>query len=420
MSDSSSQPPGQPADGHPPGRLTETGQARLFPCQACGADLKFHIGLQSLSCEFCGHQQDIQHRDDAVVEQDFQQMLQRLQQQRQERKRQADRAQAAGGVSDNGAATGQRAAEHLQQEVRCESCGGNVEFYGTLTSTSCPYCGVPMQLEHAHQADSQRIPVDAMLPFLVDRQRAGVQLGEWLESRWFAPGDFRHGAQQGHFNGVYLSYFTFDSLTYTVWSGQRGDHYYVTVGSGKDERRERRTSWRPVSGRFQRFFDDVLILANSGLQRSYLQALEPWPLSQVVPFNQQLLAGLLSRTYDIELDECFAEARGKIDAELQADVRNRIGGDEQHITALKSQYDAITFKHLLLPVWLMAYRYNGKSYQVFINACTGQVSGERPWSLPKILLTILIVIVVIAGLFMYSNRSATGGGSEIRINQTAP
>ncbi|MEY4185166.1 MAG: hypothetical protein RIT02_200, partial [Planctomycetota bacterium] len=76
--------------------------------------------------------------------------------------------------------------------------------------------------------------------------------------------------------------------------------------------------------------------------------------------------------------------------------------------------------HLLLPVWLMAYRYKGKSYQVFINACTGQVSGERPWSLPKIVLTILIVILIIAGLFMYSNRSANGRVSEIRINQTAP
>jgi hypothetical protein len=143
----------------------------------------------------------------------------------------------------------------------------------------------------------------------------------------------------------------------------------------------------------------VLILANRGLQRSYLEALEPWPLAQVVPFNQQLLAGLLSRTYDIELDECFAEARAKIDAALQADVRARIGGDEQRIAGLKSQYDAITYKHLLLPVWLMAYRYNGKSYQVFINACTGQVSGERPWSIWKIAAAVLAAIATLGALY---------------------
>jgi predicted RNA-binding Zn-ribbon protein involved in translation (DUF1610 family) len=388
--------------GDQSGRLVDSGAARIFPCQSCGADLTFHIGLQSLTCDFCGYQQQIQHSEDSVLEQDFAAMLQRLQQQRADRKR-----QTVGDAGDSGASAA-AGAEQQQQEVRCESCGGNVEFRGTLTSTACPYCGVPMQLEKAHQADPERIPVDAMLPFLVDRQRAGTQLGQWLASRWFAPGDFKHGAEHGQFNGVYLSYFTFDSLTFTIWSGQRGDHYYVTVGSGNDERRERRTSWRSVSGRFQRFFDDVLILANRGLQRNHIDALQPWPLSQVVPFNQQLLAGLLSRTYDIELDECFAEARAKIDAELQADVRGRIGGDEQQITGLNSQYDAITFKHLLLPVWLMAYRYNGKSYQVFINACTGHVSGERPWSIWKITAAVLAAIAALGALYFAFSQQQPG------------
>ena len=410
-SDLQPQPPMQPADSNQSGRLINSGEARMFPCQACGADLKFHIGLQSLSCEFCGHQQQIQHSDNAIVEQDFQQMLQRLQAQRAAARQQ--QAAAHDGASSDAAP---ETAQH--REVRCESCGGNVEFYGTLASTTCPYCAVPIQLERAHQADPERIPVDAMLPFLVDRERAGRQLGEWLESRWFAPGDFRHGAQQGHFNGVYLSWFTFDSLTFTVWSGQRGDHYYVTVGSGKDERRERRTSWWPVSGNFQRFFDDVLILANDGLLKDHLESLEPWPLDKLVPFNQQLLAGQLSRTYDIELDECFAEARAKIDAALHADVVSRIGGDEQRVTSINSRYEAVTYKHILLPVWLMAYRYNNRTYQVFINACTGEVTGQRPWSLPKILLTILIVIAIIAGLFMANSQSATGGASLGRINET--
>jgi len=192
----------------------------------------------------------------------------------------------------------------------------------------------------------------------------------------------------------------------------------VTVGSGKDERRERRTSWWPVSGNFQRFFDDVLILANDGLLKDHLESLEPWPLDKLVPFNQQLLAGQLSRTYDIELDECFAEARAKIDAALHADVVSRIGGDEQQVTSINSRYEAVTYKHILLPVWLMAYRYNNRTYQVFINACTGEVTGQRPWSLPKILLTILIVIAIIAGLFMANSQSATSGASLGRINET--
>ena len=117
-------------------------------------------------------------------------------------------------------------------------------------------------------------------------------------------------------------------------------------------------------------------------------------------------------------DLCFAEARAKIDGALLADVVSRIGGDEQQVTSINSRYEAVTYKHILLPVWLMAYRYNNRTYQVFINACTGEVTGQRPWSLPKILLTILIVIAIIAGLFMANSQSATGGASLGRINET--
>ncbi|MFN6027145.1 MAG: hypothetical protein ACK49E_23550, partial [Planctomyces sp.] len=93
MSDSSVQPevPFPPDSGDQSGRLIDAGEARMFPCQSCGADLFFHIGLQSLTCEFCGHQQDIRHRDEAAVEQDFHAMLQRIRQQR------ADRQQRAAG-----------------------------------------------------------------------------------------------------------------------------------------------------------------------------------------------------------------------------------------------------------------------------------------------------------------------------------
>ncbi|MFM7868260.1 MAG: hypothetical protein ACKPHU_28935, partial [Planctomycetaceae bacterium] len=131
------EPPAASASGDQSGRLVDSGAARIFPCQSCGADLTFHIGLQSLTCDFCGYQQQIQHSEDSVLEQDFAAMLQRLQQQRADRKR-----QTVGDAGDGGASAA-AGAEQQQQEVRCESCGGNVEFRGTLTSTACPYCGVP-------------------------------------------------------------------------------------------------------------------------------------------------------------------------------------------------------------------------------------------------------------------------------------
>ena len=377
------------------GQTFDSGDGRIFPCEGCGADLEFRIGDQVLACDFCGHVKQIEISDEAeVVEQDFHAMLERLRNWREEAARQKvesdDDTSSADGASHN--------------ELRCDSCGGNVEFVGTLTSSHCPYCGSPVQLENAHKCDEHRIPVDGVLPFQIERKHAKQNLTQWVKSRWFAPNKFKKQGADGKFNGIYLSYYTFDSMTFTSYSGQRGEHYWVTVGTGDKKRRQRKTRWYPANGRFQRFFDDVLVLANTGFNRKFMLALEPWPLLKVVPFNQQMLAGHMARTYDIELDTCFKEARDRIDDAIHGEVCQRIGGDTQRVHSVDSRYEAITFKHLLLPVWLLAYRYGDKTFQVFINAATGEVQGERPYSVWKIVLAVVGGLLV-AGIIGIASQS---------------
>lgn len=356
------------------GQTVDEGRGRVFPCERCGADLTFHIGQQRLKCPYCGYEKDLAQRDDAaIVEHDFRDMLERLEV-----------------VQEQG-----RHDEIGTSEVTCRSCAANVLFTGTLTSTECPYCGSPIQREHVHSA-THRIPVDGVLPFLVDREVASAKLAAWVSSRWFAPNDFLKRGVDGQFNGVYLPYWTYDTLTHNVYRGERGEDYWETVGTGDNRRRERRTRWYPAEGTFERFFDDVLVTATQGLPTEYMVALEPWPLTKCIPFTQQVLAGFFARTYDVRLDDGFRDARRRIDAAIHQETLRRIGGDRQQIHALKSDYAAVTFKHLLLPVWLLAYRYSGQPYRVFINAATGEVQGERPYSWVKI--TLAALTAALAGL----------------------
>jgi DNA-directed RNA polymerase subunit RPC12/RpoP len=351
----------------------ETG-SRTFPCEGCGADFEFHIGEQSLKCPYCGFVKQLTTDPEAAVaEQDFEAMLARLVELRD----------------------GNRRDEQGFREIDCEACGATVRFSGTLTSSECAYCGSPLQLADAHEAP-HRVPVDGVLPFLVDRETARKNLAAWVRSRWFTPSAFRKRGVQGRFNGLYAPYWTFDTLTTTHYTGQRGEHYYVTVGGGKKRRRVRRTRWYPASGTFRRFFDDLLIVAASGLPAKRVRALEPWPLGRSVPFNPELLAGFLARTYDVELDRGFSVARERIDDALRSEVRQRIGGDTQRIHSVNSSYGAVTYKHLLLPVWMLAYRFRDKAYQVVVNAGTGEVQGDRPYSWVKISLAALAALVVAA------------------------
>ena len=367
------------------GATTDEGKGRIFPCESCGADFEFNIGEQKLKCPFCGFEKEVELAlETEVAEQDFQAMLDRVLEFR-ELKEKAEPSEP----SDC-------------SEVRCESCSGVVVFTGTLTSTECPYCGSPIQRENVHTA-TRRVPVDGVLPFLVERGTVQSKLKQWVKSRWFAPGDFKKRGAQGKFNGIYLPYWTFDSLTFTAYSGERGENYTVRVGTGKNRRTKTRTRWSPASGRFQRFFDDVLVVASQGLPESYVIALEPWPLMKCVPFTQQYLAGYLARTYDVELDRGFEKGKQRIDAAIRADVEKRIGGDKQRVHGVNSRYDAITYKHLLLPVYLMTYRFKNKPYRIFVNAVTGEIQGQRPYSWAKISMAVLAGVVAIITVVVILN-----------------
>lgn len=380
--------PERPAAGGS-SRIINDGQARVFPCSQCGADLEFRIGIQQLQCPFCNHVEQLEiPADAAIVEQDLDAMLERLQEQH------GDLETAEGEV--NSATVG-------DQEVHCDGCGANVLFVGTLTSSRCPYCGSPIQRNDVHKS-AARIPVDGVLPFFIVREKAASCIEQWVQSRWFAPNDFKKLGAKGKFEGVYLPYFTFDAMTFNRYQGERGDRYTVTVGTGKDRRTETRTRWSYASGQFQRFFDDVLILAIRSQRHDLAQHLEPWPLEKCVPFTPDAMAGIFARTYDIPLDQSFELGQQRMRQALMAETRQRIGGDEQRVHDLKTQFTALTFKHLLLPVWLLAYRYRDKTYPVMVNAVTGEVSGDRPYSWIKITLAILAAAAAALTLFALTQK----------------
>jgi hypothetical protein len=100
----------------------------------------------------------------------------------------------------------------------------------------------------------------------------------------------------------------------------------------------------------------------------------------------------------VELDEAFQDARAQMDRVIERDVRFDIGGDRQRVSSIDTEVRDVTFKHILLPVWVAAYRYNGKSYRFVVNGQTGRVQGERPWSAWKITVAVVLALLVAAAV----------------------
>ena len=152
-------------------------------------------------------------------------------------------------------------------------------------------------------------------------------------------------------------------------------------------------------------FDDVLIPATLSLPANRLAALELWDLPELKPYNPAFLSGFKAQRYQVDLQQGFALMKDLIAPAIQNAVRNDIGGDEQRIDSLSTSYSEITFKHLLLPVYAGAYRYNSKLFQILVNGRTGEIQGERPYSAWKIaLLVVTILIVVLIVVMVFGNR----------------
>jgi hypothetical protein len=208
--------------------------------------------------------------------------------------------------------------------------------------------------------------------------------------------------------GLYIPYWTYDSNTSTDYTGERGDDYrdtetYTTTENGESVSKTRtvtNTRWSSVSGHVDNLFDDVLVVASKSLPERHVEKLEPWELENIQPFNESYLSGFKTESYQVDLKEGFEDAKIKMNEVINSTVCKDIGGDHQRIHSLNTVYNHITFKHILLPIWISAYMYKDKVYRFLINGRTGKVDGERPYSWIKIGLAALVVVVIIIGVVL--------------------
>jgi hypothetical protein len=266
----------------------------------------------------------------------------------------------------------------------------------------CDFCGAKI-VAQPKSADPTVAP-EGVLPFRVTQAQAADSLNRWLGSLWFAPGALKRLAAQEGLGGVYLPFWTYDAYTATRYTGERGDYYYTTESYTERDaqgnnvsrtRQVRHTRWRPAAGTVERWFDDILVPATKSLPPARLSALEPWDLGELTGYEPAYLSGYKAQRYQVDLAEGFELAKRAAAPVIESDVRRDIGGDEQRVAQLATNYSAVTFKHLLLPVYAGAYRFRDKVYQIVVNGRTGEVQGERPYSFWKIFFFVLALVALL-------------------------
>ncbi|MGA2183206.1 MAG: hypothetical protein ABSH47_09265 [Bryobacteraceae bacterium] len=367
--------------------MASSGKTPQFRCPGCSADMEFDPQSGGMKCRFCGHTEAVAPAATSVSVHTLDEGL-----------------AEAGNVPRTPPGDG-------ALEVTCNGCGSVVAFQPPEVAGVCPFCAGAIVAEP--RAANPLIAPDGVLPAKVPRDQAQARVRKWLSARWFAPNALKRMAQQEGIAGVYLPFWDWAADTDSRYTGERGEHYWETEyytetdSNGNTVQRERqvqRTRWYPAAGRVTRRFDNVLIAATRSVHESRLNALQPWDLEALCAYEPAYLAGFRAQRYQVELPEGFEKAKQAMAEVIEGDVRKDIGGDEQRVLGVETTTSNATFRHLLLPVWIGAYRFGGKLYQVVVNARTGEVQGERPWSVVKVSLLVAAIVLVIALLVMIGHR----------------
>ncbi len=357
-----------------------------FPCGQCGAELTFEPGTNHLKCSHCGHVNLIEVEWSPIREYDFKSALEKLDKLKREPSK-------------------------VISVLNCPSCGAKFSLKPNEHAGDCPFCSAPAVIS---SENARYIHPESLLPFAIKEKQAQEIFDNWIGSRWFAPSALKDKSKRDEkLTGIYLPYWTYDSDTETRYQGMRGMVYYdrqvfTTVINGRPVRQVRnvpRIRWIPVSGEVELHFDDVLIGATRTLPRTIIDHLHPWDLENIVPYTEEYLSGFRSEIYQVTLDQGFEQARGKMNGIITRRIHQDIGGDQQRISASRTQHYDTTFKHLLLPVWSAAFKYKKKTYRFVINARNGQIQGEHPYSTIKITLSVLLVIALFIGIIAVMNES---------------
>jgi len=367
-----------PAPAAPPGPLQ-------FPCKNCGAKLDYAPGTTSLKCPYCGTENAIAVEAKPIVEHKIEELA----------------MMASTQATGFGTQT---------RSFKCRNCTATSTVPGNVQATRCPFCGSTVVFEQS--ANPNMVRPESVIPFAINADGATQKFRLWLKSRWLAPGKLKKMAALAKIDGVYEPFFTYDAQADSDWWGEAGHYYYVsvprTVNQGGRmvtvQQQERRIRWESRSGHHAQFYDDVLICASTGLPERIVTKAYPFHLNALVPYNPAFLAGFLAEEYTLDPRVGWEKAKAQVTSNEQSECSKALDGDTQRALRVNTMLSRITWKHMLLPLYVAAYMFGSKTYRFVVNGQTGEVQGEAPISWAKVAIIAGVAIAVIVAILKLTGR----------------
>lgn len=325
-----------------------------FKCPHCGGKLEFDAATQNMKCPYCDSEIDVK----AVQS--------------------SEQEQAASAQADEmnwNDIAGQQWAPGETDSMNvyvCSSCGGEIIADETTGATHCPYCGNPVVMTSKF---SGKLKPDLVLPFSVTKEEAKAALKKHYNGKKLLPKIFSSANHLDEIKGVYVPFWLFGGDAYAdisynmqnkkMWSDSDYNYtetsYYSACRSGS------------IS------FENVPVDGATKMPDDLMESIEPFDISQAVPFSTAYLSGFLADKYDVDETQSLPRANKRIKKSTEMSFRDTVRGydsvsvNDSHVVLSNSKA-----KYALYPVWLLTTTFENKKYLFAVNGQTGKIVGNLP------------------------------------------
>lgn len=274
--------------------------------------------------------------------------------------------------------------------VRCSGCGGTVRMVPGKRLPSCLFCGADAADLIPFDPPETVEPPEGAIPFAVSDDEARAAFRTFATSSFWYPSDLRSAKLE-------LRHLL---LPAWAWSGAVETHWTGLVSAST------RSGKRPVSGHEDVFFEQILVPSSQSLRQAELASLGAYDESALAPFDPATAV----EPYELsELTRSVARTR----AQQEMERRHRLAIERAN-GLLKCRASSVVTelagRPVLVPVFIGAYRYGSRTFRVLVNGQSGQLVGNAPISVWKVIGVILAVIALIGAVALAIGVCGGGAG----------
>jgi DNA-directed RNA polymerase subunit RPC12/RpoP len=271
----------------------------------------------------------------------------------------------AGGTWNEGEADGLRV-------YSCKTCGGEIVADETTGATHCPYCGNPIVLS-GHFAGLMK--PDLLIPFRVDKNAAMAALQNHYKGKRLLPKVFKDQNHIEEVKGLYVPVWLFDAdadarveyeaTKIRTWSDGDYDytetrHYAVLRGGDIG-------------------FENVPVDGSTKMDDTLMESIEPFDISDAVPFQAAYLPGFLADKYDVDAEASIGRANERIKKSTEDAFRGTVQGYDTVMPVESNIHlERGRARYALYPVWILNTNWKGQKFTFAINGQTGKIVGDLP------------------------------------------